>query len=133
MILRSIYTEISCRRVAIGIHTLERVDERIRCCGFAAVSALELGLLRAIQCRLVQQRRATDHCDRFDANIPPNSELMVSSPEMCAIRAIGGYIGGDNLGTTTSARLASTGTESWAKQHMANSIDKTPKPPCGET
>jgi len=156
MILRSSYMEISRRRVAVGINQLECVDERIRRCGFAAVSALELRLLRAIQSRLVQQRRAADHCDRLGATVPPNSEHYghiagnVCGPRNRRIHRRR-QLSYNNFYTFSFDRnriLSKTTCHECGRQRrdqsknrpqpgaspMANSIlDKTPKPPSGAT
>jgi len=73
MIPRLGYMEASCR-VAIWISKSERVGERIRCKGLAAVSALELRLLHAFQGCLEQQRRAAGCSGRLDRTVLADSE-----------------------------------------------------------
>jgi hypothetical protein len=53
---------------------LECVNERIRCNGLATVSALKLRLLRTLQRRVVQQRRAAGCGSRLDRTVLADSE-----------------------------------------------------------
>src|ERR1700722_5110245 len=53
---------------------LECVNERIRCNGLATVLALQLRLLRTLQRRVVQQRRAAGRGSRLDRTVLADSE-----------------------------------------------------------
>lgn len=58
----------------------ERVHDRAGCGGLVAVSALELGLLRAVQSRFVQQWRAVGYYGRFNATVPADSQCHCYVP-----------------------------------------------------